>query len=89
MKKQKRFLVVFGLLVLLLLTPLCVVVEAATSNSSPESVFMENVEVGNILTEEEGEVLEIFYRELPNGVWQYRIWSVTYGVWRTEWTDLL
>lgn len=33
------------------------------------------------------EETKICYRTLPNGQVQYRIWSVTRGIWLTDWID--
>ena len=33
------------------------------------------------------EILDVWFRNY-NGRLQYRIWSVTFGVWRTEWRDV-
>jgi hypothetical protein len=71
--------------VFLVSTPIFIV-EAASSSSTS---FVEKVIIAdNTVVEDEAEVLEVYYRVLPNGITQYRIWSVTYGVWRTEWTNL-
>lgn len=38
------------------------------------------------LVEPKSEELKYYYR-IYNGKWQYRIWSVTYGRWVTDWID--
>lgn len=34
------------------------------------------------------EETKVVYRTLPNGQVQYRIWSLTRGIWLTDWIDV-
>ena len=49
---------------------------------SPQEIGMDAAS----LVEPKGEELKYYFR-IYNGKWQYRIWSVTYGRWVTDWID--
>ena len=37
---------------------------------------------------EEAEETQIFWRTM-NGQLQFRVWSITYGYWKTDWIDMV
>lgn len=49
---------------------------------SPQEIGMDAAS----LVEPKSEELKYYFR-IYNGKWQYRIWSVTYGRWVTDWID--
>ena len=86
MKSYKRFLLAFCVVVPLLSVPVQAAATPCNSSCNIEEIAMSDSMV--IESEDDAEELVVFYRTLTNGIKQYRIWSATYAVWRTEWTDL-